>query len=60
MSSCLLIILSTRKSSFSPISYAWHGGKEFSNFPNYFEMAVTKAEYDESGVSAANKFELFE
>ena len=37
--------------SFSPVTYAWSGGVQLANNPNFSNMCVTKEEFEESGHS---------
>ena len=34
---------------FSPLGYAWEGGKLLADNPDYDEMVVTREEYEENG-----------
>lgn len=34
---------------YSPITYAWHGGKLISKDPEFYSFVVTKEEYEEEG-----------
>lgn len=42
---------------FSPITYAWHGGKYLSQSPGFKQKSMTRAQYEEEGLrGAAERF----
>jgi actin-related protein len=47
----VLLLLLLLLLSFSPMTYAWHGGRLASLSQDFTKMIVTKEQYDEHGVN---------
>lgn len=45
----MLMIMYCDYLSFSPVTYAWHGGKVLSRDPVFSSLLVTREEYEEEG-----------